>query len=169
MRPPIRGPTRAGVIGGGRLRYQRRIRERGCLPTRLRDPNGRPGRSRRPRSVVLLRRGLVMPDVTPPASLSAIGLSKSFSGTTALSGVDLTIQPGTIHALLGENGSGKSTLIKILTGFHTPDAGEAYVAGSHLSFGSAESSYRLGCRVVHQDLGLVDSSSILDNLSFTAG
>jgi ribose transport system ATP-binding protein len=110
-----------------------------------------------------------MPDVTPPASLSATGLSKSFSGTLALSGVDLTIQPGTIHALLGENGSGKSTLIKILTGYHTPDAGEAYVAGSHLSFGSAESSYRLGCRVVHQDLGLVDSSSILDNLSFTAG
>jgi ribose transport system ATP-binding protein len=104
-----------------------------------------------------------------PASLSVTGMSKSFSGTVALSDVDLSIAPGQIHALLGENGSGKSTLIKILSGYHTPDAGEAFIGGSRLSFGSAEGSYRLGCRVVHQDLGLVDSSSILDNISLTAG
>jgi ribose transport system ATP-binding protein len=107
--------------------------------------------------------------LAPPASLSVTNLSKSFSGTAALSDVDLSIAPGQIHALLGENGSGKSTLIKILSGYHLPDAGEAYIAGASLSFGSAEASYRLGCRVVHQDLGLVDSSSILDNISFTAG
>jgi ribose transport system ATP-binding protein len=104
-----------------------------------------------------------------PASLSVTGMSKSFGGTVALSGVELSIAPGQIHALLGENGSGKSTLIKIISGYHMPDAGEAFIAGSRLSFGSAEGSYRLGCRVVHQDLGLVDSSSILDNISLTAG
>jgi ribose transport system ATP-binding protein len=108
-------------------------------------------------------------DLAAPASLSVTNLSKSFSGTAALSDVDLSIAPGQIHALLGENGSGKSTLIKILSGYHLPDAGEAYIAGASLSFGSAEASYRLGCRVVHQDLGLIDSSSILDNISFTAG
>jgi ribose transport system ATP-binding protein len=104
-----------------------------------------------------------------PASLRVTNLSKWFAGTAALSGVDISIKPGRIHALLGENGSGKSTLIKILTGYHTPDTGEVFIAGSRLSFGSAESSYRLGCRVVHQDLGLVDTSSILDNMSLTAG
>jgi ribose transport system ATP-binding protein len=104
-----------------------------------------------------------------PPALTVTNLSKSFSGTAALSGVDLSIAPGQIHALLGENGSGKSTLIKILSGYHSPDTGEAYIAGSRLIFGSAEASYRLGCRAVHQDLGLVDSSSILDNISFTAG
>src|SRR3984957_15816354 len=111
----------------------------------------------------------VAAELAAPASLSVTNMSKSFSGTVALSDVDLSIAPGQIHALLGENGSGKSTLIKILSGYHTPDAGEAFIAGSRLSFGSAEDSYRLGCRVVHQDLGLVDTSSILDNISFTAG
>src|SRR6204780_247486 len=104
-----------------------------------------------------------------PASLSVTNMSKSFGGPVALWDVDLSIAPGQIHALLGENGSGKSTLIKILSGYHLPDAGEAYIAGASLSFRSAEASYRLGCRVVHQDLGLIDSSSILDNISFTAG
>lgn len=105
---------------------------------------------------------------TPP-SLRVTSLSKSFGGTAALSGVELSIDPGRIHALLGENGSGKSTLIKILAGYHAPDAGKAFIAGSRLTFGSAEASYRLGCRVVHQDLALVEGCSILDNICFTAG
>jgi ribose transport system ATP-binding protein len=108
-------------------------------------------------------------DAAVPASLSVTGLSKSFGGTAALSGVDISVAPGRVHALLGENGSGKSTLIKILAGYHTPDSGQALIAGSRLSFGSAEGAYRIGCRVVHQDLGLVDTSSIADNISFTAG
>jgi ribose transport system ATP-binding protein len=56
--------------------------------------------------------------------LALRNLSKSFGGTHALRGADLTVLPGEVHGLLGENGSGKSTLIKILAGFHEPDAGE---------------------------------------------
>lgn len=59
---------------------------------------------------------------SPPA-LEIVGLSKTFPSQVAVSGVDLTVGPGEVHALLGENGSGKSTLIKVLSGFHTPDAG----------------------------------------------
>jgi ribose transport system ATP-binding protein len=91
-------------------------------------------------------------------------LSKSFSGTLALDSFDLAIGPGEVHVLVGANGSGKSTLIKVLSGFHSPDTGEVLIGGQPLPFGSGDHSYRLGCRFVHQDLGLVGSLSVLDNL-----
>jgi ribose transport system ATP-binding protein len=91
-------------------------------------------------------------------------LSKSFSGTLALTSFDLEIAPGEVHVLVGANGSGKSTLIKVLSGFHGPDEGEVLIGGHPLLFGSGSHSYRLGCRFVHQDLGLVASLSVQDNL-----
>lgn len=106
-------------------------------------------------------------DDTP--SLRVTGLTKVFVETPALLDVDLTVMPGQVHALLGENGSGKSTLIKVLSGYHRPEAGKVLIAGGRLQFGSFESAYRLGCRVVHQDLGLVESSSILDNFALSGG
>lgn len=106
---------------------------------------------------------------TVPA-LGVTNLSKTFAGETALDALSLTVAPGEIHALLGENGSGKSTLIKIISGYHRPDPGGLVaVAGRSLDFGSADSAYSLGVRVVHQDLGLVHTSSVADNLSFNTG
>jgi ribose transport system ATP-binding protein len=103
-------------------------------------------------------------------TLEVAGLSKRFSGVTVLRNVDLEIAPGEVHALLGGNGSGKSTLIKILSGYHRPEPGSrVLISGQELHFGSPQSSYRLGCRVVHQDGGLVDELSVTDNLSLTAG
>jgi ribose transport system ATP-binding protein len=105
-----------------------------------------------------------------PSALAVQGVSKTFAGTVALRSVDLDIQVGEVHALLGENGSGKSTVIKILSGYHEPDQGsEVSIAGTQLEFGSPEASYRLGCRFVHQDLGLIETSSIADNLALVAG
>jgi ribose transport system ATP-binding protein len=106
-------------------------------------------------------------DIAP--ALAVTGLSKSFGASVALQDVDLAIGPGEVQAVLGENGSGKSTLIKILSGFHRPDAGTVAVAGQPLPFGNPASSYRLGARFVHQDLGLVDSIPVLDNLAIGAG
>jgi ribose transport system ATP-binding protein len=106
----------------------------------------------------------------PQPALSITGLSKSFGGTRALSDFSLTIQPGEIHVLVGQNGSGKSTLIKVLSGYHLPDAGgEVLASGERLQFGSADHAYRLGCRFVHQDLGLIASASVLDNLFLGSG
>lgn len=102
--------------------------------------------------------------------LAITGLSKTFGPTKALSSVDLTVRAGEVHALLGENGSGKSTLIKVLSGYHVADpGGQILVNGQRLAPGSAGSSGALGCRFVHQDLGLVESSSVADNLSLTGG
>lgn len=106
----------------------------------------------------------------PRCALVVEGLSKTFAGPPALDRFDLEVAPGEIHALVGENGSGKSTFIKILSGYHTPDpGGRVVVDGEPLDFGSNESSWHLGCRFVHQDLGLVANLSVLDNLSLHGG
>src|SRR5690349_5189910 len=93
------------------------------------------------------------------------GVSKAFGGNRALGAFSLALSPGEVHVLLGANGSGKSTLIKILSGFHVPDEGVITISGHELRFGSPTHSYALGCRFVHQDLGLIASMSVLDNLS----
>jgi ribose transport system ATP-binding protein len=107
--------------------------------------------------------GLPGPDGRPPALLVQ-GLCKSFGATRALLPLELSVAPGEIHALLGENGSGKSTFIKLLSGYHRPDAGEAFVGGTRLAPGSAAASHAAGCRFVHQDLGLIGSETVVDNL-----
>jgi ribose transport system ATP-binding protein len=109
------------------------------------------------------------PDRRPPA-LAIRGISKTFAGTAALTELDLDLPAGEVPALLGENGSGKSTLIKILSGYHRPDpGGQIRVGGQLLDPGSAEAAYARGCRFVHQDLGLIETSSIADNLALNAG
>jgi ribose transport system ATP-binding protein len=106
-----------------------------------------------------------VPDAAPQARLALRNLSKSFGGTQALRGVDIDVLPGEVHGLLGENGSGKSTVIKILAGFHEPDGGELLVDGEPVRLPLSTGQFRrLGMSFVHQDLGLVDSLSVLENL-----
>ena len=103
-------------------------------------------------------------------ALQVRALTKTFAGGRALNEVDMDLAAGEVHALLGENGSGKSTLIKILSGYHRPDPGaQVQIGGQPLAFGSALASYAVGARFVHQDLGLVEASSISDNLAFGPG
>ena len=100
-----------------------------------------------------------------PPRLELRDLAKSFGGTQALRGVDLSLLPGEVHGLLGENGSGKSTLIKILAGFHEPDEGELRIDGEEVRLPLAAGRFReLGLSFVHQDLGLIESLSVLENL-----
>ena len=100
-------------------------------------------------------------------ALTLRDLSKTFEGQAALRQASLELQSGEIHALLGQNGSGKSTLIKILAGYHHPDPGsDAFLFGAKVELGphmAHESRARL--RFIHQDLGLIDSLSVADNMS----
>ena len=97
-------------------------------------------------------------------------LSKTFPGQRALDGVSLEIERGTVVGLLGENGSGKSTLIKVLSGIHTPDQGSRVeIRGTALTFGSAGDSARLGLRFVHQNLGIIDQMTAVENVALSSG
>ncbi|MFW5470197.1 sugar ABC transporter ATP-binding protein [Knoellia sp. CPCC 206435] len=98
--------------------------------------------------------------------LEARSLSKTFGSTVVLTDVDLDVAPGEIHALIGQNGSGKSTLVKILTGYHEPDAGGTLlVDGQELNLPVRWSEAAdAGVSVVHQDLGLLDQLSVSENI-----
>ncbi len=98
------------------------------------------------------------------SAIAARGIWKSFAGTVALSGVNLAIEPGSIHALVGENGAGKSTLIKTLTGVHRADRGLLTVGGRECAFGRPEEAIGAGISAVHQERNLVPAFSAAENL-----
>lgn len=101
-----------------------------------------------------------------PPVLQLSNIAKTFGGAVALAGVSLEVLPGEVHGLLGKNGSGKSTLVKILAGFHAPDPGGAMmVNGEAVTLPLKPGDFRrLGLSFVHQNLGLVPSLTVLENL-----
>jgi len=96
--------------------------------------------------------------------LTLAGISKSFPGVRALSGVDLKVRPGEIHGLLGENGAGKSTLIKVIAGAYAPDEGEMRFADALARWSSPRDAKRHGVHVVYQEFALFPQLSVADNI-----
>ncbi len=92
------------------------------------------------------------------------GISKSFPGVKALSGVDFDIYPGELHALCGENGAGKSTLIKVMTGAHAPDEGSILVNGEAVSFSSPQQALSMGIACIYQELSIVPQLDVAKNI-----
>jgi simple sugar transport system ATP-binding protein len=97
-------------------------------------------------------------------AIRAEGLVKKFGNVTALAGVSMRLRRGEILGILGDNGAGKSTLIKILTGYHRPDAGQVFVDGRPVRLGSVDEARALGIECVYQDLALVNGLSVYHNL-----
>lgn len=91
-------------------------------------------------------------------------ISKEFSGTPVLNGIDLSIYPGEIHGLLGENGAGKSTLIKILTGVYTQSSGQILLDGKEARINAPMDAQQLGVGALYQDTELVSSFTVAENI-----
>jgi len=103
-----------------------------------------------------------MTDTSPV--LAARDVTKRYGGTTAIAGIDFTVEAGRVHALIGENGAGKSTLVKILAGVEQPTSGELLFHGEPVQFTSPRDAARLGIDIIHQELQLFPDLSIEENL-----
>src|SRR3954464_7098258 len=91
-------------------------------------------------------------------------IRKSFGPVEVLKGVDMTVQPGKVSALVGDNGAGKSTLIKGLSGAQPYDTGEVHFDGEPVTLSSPHDAARLGIEVVYQDLALCENLDIVQNM-----
>jgi ribose transport system ATP-binding protein len=97
-------------------------------------------------------------------TIRVVELSKAFGGAVALAGVDLTINPGEIHALLGPNGAGKSTLIKCIGGGIRPDSGKIWIDGAEYDGLTPSEAIAAGVAVIYQNLSLIGSLTVAENI-----
>lgn len=91
-------------------------------------------------------------------------ITRAFGAVIANREIDLSIQAGTIHAIVGENGAGKSTIMKILYGFYTADSGEILIDGQKCQIRSPNDAIGLGLGMVHQHFMLVPPMTVLENI-----
>ncbi len=101
---------------------------------------------------------------TATVALEARDIFKHFDGVHALSGANLDVRSGEIHALLGENGAGKSTLIKVLTGVYAPDGGTLWRNGEEVEFPNVRVANRAGISALYQELSIIPTISVAENI-----
>ncbi|MEM1272990.1 MAG: ABC transporter ATP-binding protein [Pseudomonadota bacterium] len=99
---------------------------------------------------------------TPAIALK--GISKAFGPVQANKDISLSVQPGTIHGIVGENGAGKSTLMSILYGFYKADAGEIWINGELTQIPDSQAAIRAGIGMVHQHFKLVENFTVVENV-----
>ena len=92
------------------------------------------------------------------------GIRKSFYGNEVLHSVDLTLEAGTVLALMGENGAGKSTMMNILVGIHKRDGGTIRIDGQEVNIESPHDAQKLGIAMIHQELSSVVEMSVAENI-----
>jgi ABC-type uncharacterized transport system ATPase subunit len=97
-------------------------------------------------------------------SLETTGMTKIFGSLAALEDVSIKVEPGTVHALLGENGAGKSTLVKCIMGFYSADKGQVLLDGKEVAIHSPRDARALGIGMVYQHFTLVPSLTGAENL-----
>lgn len=106
--------------------------------------------------------GAVGQEIVP--LLETKGLTKTFPSTVALSNVDFTLYGGDVHVLVGENGAGKSTLIKLITGVYRKDAGKILLEGQEIDPHSPRHAQELGISTVYQEVNLIPTMSVAENI-----
>ena len=92
------------------------------------------------------------------------GISKDFGSVRVLDGIDLSVRPGEVHALLGENGAGKSTMMKIVMGMHAMSEGEIFFDGKKYEVHSPREALEAGITMIHQELNPIVDMSIAENI-----
>jgi simple sugar transport system ATP-binding protein len=112
---------------------------------------------------------MTFPDTPPttgvaPPRLQLAGITKRYPAVVANSGVSLTVQPGEVHAVLGENGAGKSTLMKIIYGAVKPDEGTVHVDGRAVHIRNPQEARQLGIAMVFQHFSLFDTLTVAENV-----
>jgi ribose transport system ATP-binding protein len=101
----------------------------------------------------------------PAPRLEMSGVRKRYGATQALDGVDLVVQVGEVHALLGQNGAGKSTLMKVLSGAIQPDTGEMRIDGAPYAPAEPLDARRAGVAMIYQELSLAPHLTVAENIS----
>lgn len=96
--------------------------------------------------------------------IEAIGLTKEYHGIAAVKSVTWSVQPGEVHALVGENGAGKSTLMKMFAGVTAPSSGTLRVGGQNVFFSGPKEASEAGIAMVFQETNLVPSMTVAQNL-----
>ena len=99
------------------------------------------------------------------ALLQLTHVTKSFGAVRALKGVSFSLEPGEVHALLGENGAGKSTLIKVITGAHQPDGGQLEIGGEPVAHLTPAKARALGIACIYQQPALFPDLSVAENIA----
>ena len=96
--------------------------------------------------------------------VSMQGIEKHFPGVHALKNVCFDLEPGEVHALMGENGAGKSTLMKILSGVYTKDGGSVHTFGKEVVFDDPRAAQDAGIGIIHQELSLMNDLTVAQNI-----
>ncbi len=105
---------------------------------------------------------------TKTALIEMRGITKRFGTLIACDSVDLHVEPGTLHAIMGENGAGKTTLMRVLYGYYQPDAGEVWLKGQRVHFRSPADAIAYHIGMVSQHYSIIPELTILDNLMLGA-
>jgi ABC-type sugar transport system ATPase subunit len=100
----------------------------------------------------------------PEVVLHLEGITKSFPGVRALSGMTIDLRRAEVHAICGENGAGKSTLMKIITGIYKPDSGQMKLGGQPLDIKNPNEAYARGIAIIFQETSLFPDLTVLENL-----
>lgn len=99
-----------------------------------------------------------------PPLIEMRNIMKQFPGVIALSGVNLSVEAGEVHALVGENGAGKSTLMKVLSGAYQKDKGQIFIDGREVEIAGPWHARQLGIGIIYQDLNLVNALTVAENI-----
>lgn len=106
----------------------------------------------------------MLQEKSAPPLLKMVEIEKNFPGVRALDRVSLTVESGTVHALMGENGAGKSTLMKCLFGVYKKDGGRVLLEGKEVSFKNSKEALENGVAMVHQELNQALKLTVMDNM-----